>query len=168
MCFLLCIRRSCLAAVLLLSCKGGVLICLDLSSILQNGPVTSSWAVATVSPVFFFFFILSKPFFFIILNEICDCNFKTAFYFLSWSSASVTFDLQIINARTTLKLHGSLWCLHVGWLVFMANWECWWKLFPNYVDYYFAILFCFSYLKGSCKHLKILLQNSFPRAAIFR
>lgn len=54
-CFLLCIRRSCLAAVLLLSCKGGVLICLDLSSILQNGPVTSSGAVATVSPVFFFF-----------------------------------------------------------------------------------------------------------------
>lgn len=46
-----------------------------------------------------------------------------AFYFLSWSSASVTFDLQIINARSTLKLRGLLWCLHVGWLVFMANWE---------------------------------------------
>lgn len=77
---------------------------MDLSSILQNGPVTSSGAVATVSPVFFFYII--KLFFFI-LNEICDCNFKTAFYFLSWSLASVTFDLQIINARTTLKLHGS-------------------------------------------------------------
>lgn len=60
--FLLCIRRSCLAVVLLLSCKGGGLICLDVSSILQNVPVTSSGAVATIS---LFYAYVFKTFFFL-------------------------------------------------------------------------------------------------------